>query len=222
MLFLQLNDKDGYCLDGVYLFHSDPEKLRQVMRELASRLNTGVPRSALQSIDAFRPAVSLTAKSIDGLHAAWSVRSAQSYCDEEGLVLSDASLAACLQARSGEWMTHTYGLPGFPVREGDNSNWLVDNWHANLAYIGHSQRCSFLQLLPNSVVEIILEPVRDPDLGPYWEAHIEQFSRCDPRSPRISRNFLGAASDKESLEHELVCRHQELTEQVKHLEIIAA
>lgn len=222
MLFLQLTDKDGYCLDGAYLFDTGPEMQRRVMLDIASRLNTGSPRTTLQTIDAFRPAVTASARGIDGLHVAWSVASAQQYCEEQGLTLSDASLAACSQNSSGDWMTHTYGLPGFPVREGDNSNWLVDNWHANLAYIGHSQRCSFLQLLPNSVVEIILEPVRDPDLGPYWEAHIEQFSRCDPRSPRISRNFLGAASDKESLEHELVCRHQELTEQVKHLEIIAA
>lgn len=208
MLIIQLNDRLGYCHDGVYAFFDGPDKVRaRVTLGLrlgrAEHFSHRVMRVQEACVN-FRAALEQAAQEIPGLTLAWTTAQAEDQAEKKGLPLSDAELWHVSQDKTDAWGVYRYGSSGFDAQDTDHPVWLVHSWLANLSHIGHPERSSFLQLLPTQVVEVSLSQVRDEDLGPCWEAQFEVFRRQRPQDAGVDRFFLAASNDVEDLHQELV------------------
>lgn len=219
MIFIQLNDMNSYCHDGVYVFFDtlrqsidDParKRLQQVLRQ--ADYFGGRSWRVQEACVRFREALTTAQASIENVRLAWTTKSAETLAAEQMSQLSDCEVWQVREERLREWRLSCYGSTEFPAYDGNNDIWLVHSWLANLGNIGNRGRASFVQLLPAHVVELTLTQVNDATLGPCWDAHFEAFQRRGPAAAGVERYLLTAAGDLPDLTHELVLDHKVLQE----------
>ncbi len=219
MIFIQLNDMNSYCHDGVYAFFDparqgidqpDRKALQQVLRR--ADFFGGRSYQVQEACERFRAALEAALEGIPGLRLAWTTQAAEPLAFEQLSQLSDCEVWQVAERRLSEWQLSCYGSTEFPARDGNNDIWLVHSWLANLGNIGNPQRASFIQLLAAHVVEVTLTQANDPTLGPCWDAHFEAFHRGNPHDGGVERFLLTAAGDLPDLTHTLVLDHLVLEE----------
>ena len=222
MIFLQLNDMNSYCHDGVYAFFGGPQRGRARVRfgELLGRAQffDGTPHRLPKACQLFREALWLAELEIEGLTLAWTTSEAEPLAFAMQSQLSDAEMWQMAELTQNEWKLQRYGSSGFDADPSDHPVWLAHSWLANMRNITNMDRQSYLHLLEDRVVEVVMTQANDEALGSCWDAHLEIFWRQKPEDGGIDRIFLTARQELAELHQDLVLDVQTLQLQLAALE----